>query len=413
MSEQQFRGTLASGGSFSASARGIDIFDPGGNPLASFGREVVSGISRDGQVLTIQRHNDTIVTLTAASITDAVGLEQYVLDTYLAPPAAPEAAPPLAFDAFETTPAQPEPAPPPPPAPPAEPAREPEPPMVVEEPAPPPAPPPPAAPVWEAPPAAEPIAPLPPDVVATAAELPRAPFTPQPPTPPPPAAYQAEPEKPKGRRWWLWGCLGCGGLIVLTIICVGVLLATEVIDPDDFDNDDDDNGNNVIVVTNTPDPGAGNATATPANGGGDATATDGGGTGNPTAETPEGVLQVGDSATVGGLEVTYTGIRTDGGGIFPPDAGNQYLILAFSVTNTTSEPAIVSTLLQFALRADSGDTYGVSLFAETQGSLDGDLAAGATLEGEVAFEVPEGGGSYVATFSDVFTGESVEWAVGP
>ena len=91
MSEQQYQGTLASGGTFIADSQGIRILDPGGNQLASFDRQVISGASRDGQTVTVERYNDTIVTLTAASITDAVGLESYVRDVMLAPAeAAPE-----------------------------------------------------------------------------------------------------------------------------------------------------------------------------------------------------------------------------------------------------------------------------------------------------------------------------------
>ncbi|MEZ4520179.1 MAG: DUF4352 domain-containing protein [Thermomicrobiales bacterium] len=445
MSEQQFQGTLASGGTFIATGQGIRILDPAGNQLANFGREVISGVRRDGQVVTIERHQDTIVTLTAASITDAVGLEQYVRDTVVAPPVIDEPAAgagSLAFDAFD------EDTEPPAPEPPAPAQREPERPQIISRPDPstdeeperprhdlpepvPTTPPPPRSDTY-------------PPVSQTPETLPGEPRAPIPPPPPPgrPAAVVGEPPPEEGgRRLWLWGCLGCGGLLILIAVCVGVLLATGAIDTDDFTEDDATSTPFIIIATSddadptatgdtsgsvepTPTEAAGEdePTPSPVAGGDEATPTDAGTGAEPTATTDAGgesptsaptgdTLNAGESGTLNGVVVTYLSSRTDSGGIFPPDAGNIYLILRFQVENTNADPFPMSTLLQYELTDQSGEVYGIALFAETEGGLDTEIPPGETIEGEVAFEVSEGSGPYVVSYEDLLSDTPILWTV--
>ncbi len=423
MSGQQFRGALASGGTFTASDQAIDVFDASGNRLASVGRAAISGVRRDGQVVTVERHADTIVTLTAASITDAVGLEQFVRDAYLAPPAPEEAeAPPLAFDAFDSEPdqndaskgaaaaaaagaaagaaapriiSQPDPSPDDEPGPPGD----------------------------QLPPPSPTLAP--PLLETSEAERAAQETTPIATVPPPATAADTEEDTGSGgRRLWLWGCLGCGGLVILLLICVGVLVATEVIDPDDFNGDD--NTPTPFIITATPGggdeatatPGSAEPTATSEPGGGEPTATSDSGGGQPTATEdggsvpPDGdVLQAGESAVVGGIEATYESARSETGGLIPPDDGNEYLILKFTMVNTTQQEIIVSSLLQFELTDNAGETYSIALFADIEDTLDGDVPPGDTLEGEVAFEVPQGAGPFTVTYEELFVDESATWAV--
>ncbi len=445
MSEQQYQGTLASGGQFVADSQGIRILDPAGNQLASFGRDVISGINRDGQVVTVERHNDSIVTLTAASITDAVGLEQYVRDTFVAPPTLPAAAAgpaaaaaaPLAFDAIDDDdPIDQPPAEPPAPRPP-----------IISRPE--------TSEEGDTPPLAhdlpEPVPTAPQrsfDAPPPPVERDTAPVAPLPPSPPPPASYQATSAPPAavddgenggGRRLWLWGCLGCGGLLILAIICFAVLIATETIDPDDFSDDDatptpfvivatpeddgatatESDGGSVEPTATANDGGDVEPTATPNDSGGEPTATsDDSGGSEPTAttgdggETPTGdVMSAGETGSLGGMNVTFVSSRTDSGGVFPPDAGNEYLILLFRIENTTAESVTISSLLQFELYDDQGNEVDISLFADYEQGVDVDVPAGETIEGEVAFEVPTGGGSYTVTYTEAFGEEALTWAV--
>ena len=71
----------------------------------------------------------------------------------------------------------------------------------------------------------------------------------------------------------------------------------------------------------------------------------------------------------------------------------------------------MSSLLQFDLLAPDGEELGVSLFADTTETLDVDVPAGGTVEGEVAYEVPAGATGYIAIYSDLLTEDDLRWAV--
>lgn len=424
MGEQHYQGTLASGGRFIADGQGIRILDPAGNQLAGFGRDVISGISRDGQVVTIERHSDTIVTLTAASITDAVGLESYVRDTVLTPPeAAPQAAPPpppvvpvppppMAFDAIDEDSGAAQPGEPPTPSA----AATPRPPITsrpdavdeagaVERP---------QHDLPEPVPTSRPVVPPPP---AAASGPPAAPA--DPPTPvaeaagassayvaPPPAAADETDDGKGGRRLWLWGCLGCGGLLIAAVICVAVLAATGALD----DLTDDDATPTPFIIIATSDDA--NPTENESSSGAEPTSPTGGDATVPGAEPPpDGVLQAGESGTVDGVELTFLSSRTDAGGIIPPDEGNEYLILRFEVQNTNAEEVTISTLLEFELQDAAGEEFTVALFAETEGGLDTDIPAGEAVEGEVAFEVPIDSGPYIVIYESFGSNEQLRWQV--
>jgi hypothetical protein len=111
------------------------------------------------------------------------------------------------------------------------------------------------------------------------------------------------------------------------------------------------------------------------------------------------------------MNVTFVSSRSADTGLLPPSEGNEYLILSFQLENTTADPVVVSTLLQFELQDGTGAEFPVALFAEVSTSLDAEVPAGETLEGEVAFEVPAGGGTYTVAYSDFFSDTPLQWAV--
>jgi Domain of unknown function (DUF4352) len=425
--ELVYRGTLASGGTFTVDGRGIRIADPAGNQLANFGREVISGINRDGQIVTLERHNDTIVTLTASSISDAIGLERHVRDTIIQPAVAPPP-PPSAFDAFDERiapepPVEPRPSPPQAPRPPIISRHDPTTdegfatPSSYELPEPVPTTPRPAAPVppetRAAQEAREPIAPLPPQMPPAATP----PYAV--PTPTPPVA-SAGAEKKGGRRLWLWGCLGCGGLIILSAVCVAALLSTDTVNVDRLTGNDKTPTPYILIATEADatdtEEAVNSIDSTPTEPAEsvEPTATDssaGGGGAQPTQAPSGEVMAAGETGSFDGMEVTFVSSRTDGTGLIDPAAGNEYLILKFELTNTTADAIVVSTLLQFELRDESDTDFPVALFADVETSLDTEVPAGETAEGEVAFEVPQGSGPYIVSYSDFFSENPLQWHV--
>ena len=125
----------------------------------------------------------------------------------------------------------------------------------------------------------------------------------------------------------------------------------------------------------------------------------------------EGVMQAGESGTIDGVQVIYLSARRDDSGLVSPDDGNEYIILRFEIENTNSEEVVISTLLQFELRDREGGTFNIALFADIEEGLDTELPANEQIEGEVAFEIPEGGGPYVVAYDDFLSDAELRWQV--
>lgn len=101
------------------------------------------------------------------------------------------------------------------------------------------------------------------------------------------------------------------------------------------------------------------------------------------------VYAVGDSVKMGGLVFTVNGTGTSTGSQFiKPKDGNIYFIVDCTIENTSGEAAHLSSLIMFKLVDDDGYNYNITIGPETKGSLDGELAPGRIMRGELAFEVP-------------------------
>ena len=97
----------------------------------------------------------------------------------------------------------------------------------------------------------------------------------------------------------------------------------------------------------------------------------------------------GDSIEVEpGLYLKVNGARVANGGVF--EADGAYLILDCTYENKSKDEAYLSTLINLSVKDADGYKYGAAFGALTKGSLDGALAAGDILRGEVAFDVPDG-----------------------
>lgn len=100
------------------------------------------------------------------------------------------------------------------------------------------------------------------------------------------------------------------------------------------------------------------------------------------------VFKVGESVKMGDLEFTVNGVKTDKGGDFnKPEEGNVFLIIDATINNTGKESSALSSLIMFKLYDSEFYEKDISIFADTKGSLDGELGAGRTMRGEIAFEV--------------------------
>ena len=101
------------------------------------------------------------------------------------------------------------------------------------------------------------------------------------------------------------------------------------------------------------------------------------------------IYNIGDTVVAGDYAFTVNSVREDKGGDFlKPDEGNIYYIVDATVENKGDESINVSSLLMFTLIDEEGYTYDITFGPDTKGQLDGEIAPGRKLRGELAFEIP-------------------------
>lgn len=99
-------------------------------------------------------------------------------------------------------------------------------------------------------------------------------------------------------------------------------------------------------------------------------------------------FKVGETVKMGDLEFTVNEVRTDEGGEWnKPEEGNVFLIIDATIVNAGEESETLSSLIMFKLYDSEFYEKDMSIFADTKGSLGGELGAGRTMRGEIAFEV--------------------------
>ena len=78
----------------------------------------------------------------------------------------------------------------------------------------------------------------------------------------------------------------------------------------------------------------------------------------PTSTPAPQSFNIGDTVSLGGLEVTVNGVRASFGDDFwEPDEGSYFLYIDVAFRNTGDEPTIVSSLLQMELQDAKGFQY--------------------------------------------------------
>jgi hypothetical protein len=90
-----------------------------------------------------------------------------------------------------------------------------------------------------------------------------------------------------------------------------------------------------------------------------------------------------------------------------PDAGKSYLLLDVEVTNNSGKAQDFSSGLQFGLKDGSNNTYNETIVVGADGNApDGSIAAGTSLRGPVAFQIPAGDKGLKFSFmGDVVSGD--------
>ncbi|MFT4189382.1 MAG: DUF4352 domain-containing protein [Aeromicrobium sp.] len=72
-----------------------------------------------------------------------------------------------------------------------------------------------------------------------------------------------------------------------------------------------------------------------------------------------------------------------------PQPGNRFVVVDTEVTNNGDAPEIVSSIACFDLRDAENKNYDITITGDSSSTLDGEVAPGSGLRGNLEFEVPE------------------------
>ncbi len=91
-----------------------------------------------------------------------------------------------------------------------------------------------------------------------------------------------------------------------------------------------------------------------------------------------------------------------------PKDGHLYVIPDITIENVSNETINISSMMQFTLMDGDGYELDQSIMSDTKGSLDGQIAPGRKIRGEIAWEVPiNTTGLELIFIDDVFNGTQV------
>lgn len=110
----------------------------------------------------------------------------------------------------------------------------------------------------------------------------------------------------------------------------------------------------------------------------------------PEAEPTHETYFIGDTVKMGDLVFTLNSARWDTGSEYmKPDPGVKWLVFDCTIENAGASPTTISSLLMFVLYDEESYSSDLTIFADTKGSLDGELGPGRKMRGEIAFDVEE------------------------
>lgn len=98
--------------------------------------------------------------------------------------------------------------------------------------------------------------------------------------------------------------------------------------------------------------------------------------------------KIGEALNYHDMIVAVHSVReSEGDDYLQPQEGNVLKVLDISVENMGDEELVVSSALSFSLSDDSGEMYMPFVTSDIKQSLDGKLAPGEMLQGEIPYEV--------------------------
>lgn len=119
--------------------------------------------------------------------------------------------------------------------------------------------------------------------------------------------------------------------------------------------------------------------------------------------TPE-IYKIGDTVAFNDLHITLNSAEYSKGGEYEkPAEGNQYIVLDITADNKGTEEATVSSIMNTSMVDGEGYEYQAAFVTFVKNQLDGTVAAGRKLRGQLAFEVPKEAKTLEFIYSEVFS----------
>ena len=110
----------------------------------------------------------------------------------------------------------------------------------------------------------------------------------------------------------------------------------------------------------------------------------------PEEEKADEIFEVGDTVAMGDLEFTLKGARWEHGDEFTgPDEGERWLVVDCDIENKGEESEHLSSMGMFSLYDEENYKCDEAIMADTRGNIGGELGAGRSMSGELAFTVLE------------------------
>lgn len=99
-------------------------------------------------------------------------------------------------------------------------------------------------------------------------------------------------------------------------------------------------------------------------------------------------FKMGERVKLDNLEITVNNVDvTKGNSFAEPKEGNKFIVVDVTLVNEGDKPENISSLLMFKLYGEDSYEKEESIFVETKGNLNGELAPGRTMRGQLAYEV--------------------------
>ena len=99
-------------------------------------------------------------------------------------------------------------------------------------------------------------------------------------------------------------------------------------------------------------------------------------------------FKMGTAIKISNIQFCLNSARwSKGDDLFSPESNNIWLILDCSVKNISNESVMFSSMLMLKLIDKEGYSQEQAIFANTKGTLDGELSPNQLMRGEIAYEV--------------------------